>query len=49
MISATCQTMTCDGDNTECYDDNAIIPGVCQCQPGYINETEMTTNTYCNG
>ena len=48
-ISATCRTMTCEGANTECYDDHGAIPGVCQCQVGYINETEITTITNCNG
>ena len=41
--------MTCEGANTECYDDHGNITGVCKCQVGYINETEITTNTDCKG
>ena len=48
-ISATCQSMTRDGGNTECYDNDGNVPGVCQCLVGYINETDMTTNTHCKG
>ena len=48
-ISATCQTMTCEGDKTECYDNSGTMPGVCRCLVGYISETEVSTNTDCEG
>ena len=40
--------MSCEGDNSECYDNNGNMPGVCRCQVGYISETEVSTNTDCS-
>ena len=41
--------MTC-GENTDCFDEDGHIPGICRCLAGYVSDSEtVTTEMDCKG